>query len=262
MINLLRSCLPPSRLTFCSSIASISASLGPYPLQEEISTSPSDSDNKGYSQSKWVAEAICSSASKLAELKGRIKIVRLGQLTGDTENGVWNMSEAWPLMLGTVKVVGSLPRISQELNWLPFDVAARCILDISFTEAEGEGASGTPVYHVLNNSKKHNWKDLLRWVAEFRDEPFEVVDPMVWLERMDQLKSHPAKNLLWLWKQSLPEQMTKDVCESKKKEMSFSTQHSGEVSKSFANFSGVDKALVRKIWDWLDKETQSGGQWN
>ena len=63
----------------------------------------------GYAQSKWVAEQLCSEASR----KGLDVIVyRLGQLCGDTKKGVWNETEGWPLLIKSAEVTGVLPRIN------------------------------------------------------------------------------------------------------------------------------------------------------
>lgn len=67
----------------------------------------------GYSRSKWVAEAICARAHEKSRLKGRISIVRIGQLCGDTKSGIWNVTEAWPLMLSSVEVLGALPDLDE-----------------------------------------------------------------------------------------------------------------------------------------------------
>lgn len=62
----------------------------------------------GYSQAKWVAEHICGRAFE-GSLRGRVSIARIGQLCGDTLHGVWNESEAWPLLVATSRYVQCLP---------------------------------------------------------------------------------------------------------------------------------------------------------
>lgn len=121
----------PPRLIFCSSVASVSrypTAGGPIP-EAEIPT-PSSSGPTGYARSKWVAEAICAAAHKSTRLRDRISISRVGQLSGASDTGVWNASEAYPLMLSSVKATGVLPDLKGEvLSWLPVDVAARAFVE-------------------------------------------------------------------------------------------------------------------------------------
>jgi thioester reductase-like protein len=54
-------------------------------------------------------------------------VVRAGQLTGDTMQGVWNEAEVFPAIVRSSIVLESLPDsdpTGQEVSWLPVDVAA------------------------------------------------------------------------------------------------------------------------------------------
>ncbi|KAH6676732.1 hypothetical protein B0J14DRAFT_691029 [Halenospora varia] len=88
LINVAMTCRLPPKLVFCSSTASVLGSNHPSTISEVISTDPSDSDRLGYSKSKWIAEAICDKASHNEKFKGRFHLVKIGQLTGDMQNGV------------------------------------------------------------------------------------------------------------------------------------------------------------------------------
>ena len=183
-------------------------------------------------------------------MHGRIKIVRVGQLTGDTENGIWNMSEAWPLMLSTAKELKCLPVIKQRLDWLPLDVAARAVVDLAFQRQE-EKTQQVSVYHVVNSTEQNDWEDLLRWLKEIRDESFEVVEPGIWLDKLEALESHPAKKLLWLWEKAFRNQNGMDSVE-------LSVNRTMRASKALREFIGVDEPLTRKIWAWLEDEIAEG----
>ena len=67
--------------------------------------------------------------------------------------------------------------------------------------------STVPVYHIVNNDRTRSWKDLLRWTQKLSPQPFEIVSPSQWIERLEQLRGedaeHPAMKLLGLWKDAV-----------------------------------------------------------
>ena len=247
LLTLEMSCSRQTQFLFCSSTASVLGPNQPTKIKEIISRDPSDSDVLGYSRSKWVAEAICDSASGLPNMSQRIKILRIGQLTGDTENGIWNMSEAWPLMLSTVKTLGCLPCIDEKLTWLPVDIAAQTVLDIALGNTEVHDDMTCSVYHIINNRQEISWMDLLGWI-ENTGQHFKVLDLGSWLTKLDKLNGHPAKSLSGLWRDGIGSQ-------KKDGEVGvFDVKRSIASSDCLRNFGGVDEPLIRKIWGWVDSE--------
>lgn len=262
-----------ARMIFCSSTASVLSS-SHTPIQEIISRNPADADSLGYSQSKWVAESICASASKLEGLRARISVLRIGQLTGDMENGIWNMSEAWPLMLSTVDNLDCLPDLNEErLSWLPVDVAANAVCEIALAsqkaqisgsketgEVRENGERTCPVYHLVANitPKTPTWTDLLAWIQTARKEPFAIVPPQIWLDKLRCLDQHPAQALLGLWDRAYGSQAEDGQQDGKNAQMRptklFNTARVEAVSTSMRNLELVDEKLVNKIWVWLEGE--------
>jgi thioester reductase-like protein len=175
-------------------------------ITEAISSSPDDSDTLGYSKSKWVAEAICFRVAQSFDKNLRVKIVRVGQLTGDTEQGIWKMSEAYPLMLSTVRELGCLPRINDKLTWPPLDVAAKAVCEIALEYGERSvdraREKSCEVYHIINNDTSVSFGELLGWIKKIQKEPIEIVEPMIWLEKLDKFDNHPAKALVGLWRRA------------------------------------------------------------
>jgi thioester reductase-like protein len=273
LLNLSISSLQNVKMIFCSSTASILSSTQST-IPESISINPEDADTLGYSRSKWVAESVCYSASQLEGMQGRIKVLRIGQLTGDTENGIWNMSEAWPLMLSTVDRLGCLPDLKAErLDWVPVDVAAKSVVEIAFhdnasllqqqstngKENEGLESEHGIVYHLVANRfpKTPTWSDMLAWVQKARSkttkQPFEVVEPEIWLTKFRSLNHHPAKPLLGLWERAYGGQKhgNKDQLRPTK---TFETSRAAKLSESMKNLKLVDEELVAKIWGWIQGE--------
>lgn len=130
-----------TRFFFCSSIASVLGGSTSDPVTETFSDNPGTASAIGYSQSKWVAEAVCRQARD-AGIGTGAQVLRIGQLCGDTHTGYWNEKEGWPLLLRTAQTTGSLPLLSevstvaslvrlthvvQEPSWLPVDLAARAM---------------------------------------------------------------------------------------------------------------------------------------
>lgn len=101
---------------FCSSTASVLGPSASSPVPELVSQDPRDASTTGYARSKWVAEAICAKVHDSTSLHNHIAILRIGQLTGDTKSGVWNVNEAWPLLLSSVELTGVLPDLDEVIS--------------------------------------------------------------------------------------------------------------------------------------------------
>lgn len=254
LINLATSFIQPAKLIFCSSTASVTEYSVDKDREDDrgipeiVSHDPSNAGKLGYSRSKWVAEHICNLAAR--DSNANIRIARIGQLTGDMKNGIWNMKEAWPLMLSTVHQLGCLPDIDEPLSWLPLNTAAQAIIDIADSKNILEHGE-CPVYHVVNNCSSTTWKDLLRWLGSVKE--FEIVSPSVWLDRLEGLKDHPAKQLLSLWENAYVEGQTS-------KQIVFSTPEAAKVSESLRSVPEVNEELVLKIWKWMEKGRLQNGE--
>ena len=221
---------------------------------ETISTDTSDAGTSGYSRSKWVAEAICAAAAQ--ELPGLLNILRIGQLTGDTKDGIWNISEAWPLMMSTLDVLDCLPQIEETLNWLPLDTAGAAVVEIALQTKQGHDQHR--VYHLVNTSSETTWSDLLAWTRESVTRPFDIVSSRVWLEKLENYpKRHPAKNLIGLWRNAYINEDGDRKSFSPQSETLFSISEARKESIAMQKLETVDQSLVNKIWSWLDGEVKA-----
>lgn len=251
------------KFQFCSSIASVSSSSSSS-IAEQISDEPSDASPIGYSRSKWVAESICVKAHTFAQeacIPLDIEILRIGQLCGDTKYGIWNKTEAWPLMLSTFDVVGCLPDLSHEqINWLPLDTAACAIGEVAFRKGPEDVSEAAPiVYHIVNPHSKPSWRQMLHWLQEKEGDRLQIVAPATWLQLIeDRLASdypdHPSRKLLSLWKDAY---LLRGENVDRKAE--FVTTRAASVSHTMKCVTPVSRDLVEKMWDWIRRSIRPDG---
>jgi thioester reductase-like protein len=277
----------PPRFIFCSSTASV---LGPNvtsPIPEEISQDPESASPLGYSRSKWVAEAICEQAHLTTTLRDRISVLRVGQLCGDTESGIWNVTEAWPLMLSSVSVTKSLPDLKDALDWLPVDIAAQAIMEIAmpddsqppaYSEVKPNTSQQTPVYHILNPATHPTWTSLLSWLLKLYPD-FDILPPATWVARLDSLRGenaeHPARKLLGLWKDAYASDDASHSVQAEGEEegeeygggeekgeakacVAFIMERTKEAVSVMRDVRPVDEELFEKIWGWVERAMIGG----
>ncbi|KAF7192617.1 Adenylate-forming reductase [Pseudocercospora fuligena] len=249
---------------FCSSTASVanfSCSSPGELVPESIITDPNVSSPAGYSRSKWVAENICHQAA-LANpgLARSLSVVRVGQLSGDTVHGIWNKSEAYPLMLGTAEVTGCLPDLPDEgVAWLPVDKAAAAFVQLGLDDLDQHQGEGVSALHVLNQDTTTSWRMLLDWIRSA--ESFEVVPPYEWLERLEKLSStdeedhgenndgHPALMLLDFWKQAYGGNGGGSGKEAAGPGLEI--QRTIAAMPTLAEIKPVDREYALKLWKWI-----------
>ncbi|KAF4969423.1 hypothetical protein FSARC_3354 [Fusarium sarcochroum] len=183
-----------ARFFFCSSVSSAGGSPRPGQVLEAQVPSPAHAQHTGYARSKYVAEHITGNARKNAGAPARV--LRLGQLVGDTKVGEWNTTEGIPLMIQTAVTLGALPDLNEEMTWLPVDLAASTILDLanlSGKEPSNRDSDPDLVYHILNPARFHWSKQMLPSMisAGFK---FETLPTSEWMDRLRNSDRDPAKN--------------------------------------------------------------------
>ena len=256
--------ISPARFLFCSSTASVLGPCTKSPIPERLSHDPLSASPLGYSRSKWVAESICEQAHLHTRMKDRITVLRIGQLCGDTESGIWNVTEAWPLMLSSVKVTGSLPDLKGEkLGWLPVDVAAQAVIEISTSRAADSSDNEIPVHHLLNPSTESTWADLLSWLQNMIP-AFVIVPPSTWVSQVDNLKGeaakHPVRKLLGLWKDAYcsGDDGKEEDTHEKEEGVRFEMAETMKVAAVMRDVKPIGEEQFVKIWGWIDREMVGG----
>ena len=197
--NLLNFCLrshlaTPAKFFFCSSVSTASTTPQPASIPEHTIANLDHAQKTGYGRSKLVTEHIVRNAMLKTGIYGRV--LRIGQLSGDTVNGIWNETEAIALMIRTAITTESLPALDERPSWLPVDTCAKCIADLSIsTTNRTEQEDADLVYHLVNPCR-FSWKsDLLPALLKRTELPnFAIVSPQEWLQRLEQSEQDAVKN--------------------------------------------------------------------
>ncbi|CRG85128.1 L-aminoadipate-semialdehyde dehydrogenase [Talaromyces islandicus] len=198
--NLINICLStrrpsPAEFYFCSSISAAAGT----PLPANIAEGPipelAHAQSMGYARSKLVAERIVHTAAKATGMVA--KVLRIGQIVGDTVTGYWNPTEAIPLMLQTAKTLGALPALDETPSWLPVDVVANAVLELSgiFPNDGSKSFAHNPdvVYHV-QNSRTFRWTEDLLPALQRSGLKFEILPKREWVQRLRESEQDPQKN--------------------------------------------------------------------
>lgn len=256
-----------TRFAFVSSTAAIlSASK---PISETLSLNVSDASGTGYGKSKWAAEKILREICSEAKWPD-VTILRVGQLTGNSISGAWNLREAWPLMMDAgfrllqddkKALLPDLSNISdKELDWLPVDLAAKSVLEIALAESEGEIKSKLNVFHVVSSlASGPTWADVKNWLGQpvnlnlkCQKKSFEVefLPPQQWLDLLEekghQGHKHLAMSLIPLWRNGwiedqisiLEEQFSTEEAQRHSKTMQAQTVGKGVTKEDFLRMLG------------------------
>ena len=101
----------PAHIFFCSSIAAALGTPGPATIPEGPIQDLSFTLPQGYGRSKLVGEHILQNATTRAGALTRT--LRSGQVVGDSKMGLWNDSEAIPLIIRSALTLKALPALDE-----------------------------------------------------------------------------------------------------------------------------------------------------
>ncbi|PSR72124.1 hypothetical protein PHLCEN_2v12004 [Hermanssonia centrifuga] len=142
----------------------------------------------GYSESKWIAEGILSSASQKRGLP--TTCVRVGQLCGGA-SGYWNEKEYFPALVKSSLYASCLPDVAGTVSWIPSNDAALALVQMR--------GSHEPILH-LAHPRPVAWKTFLQRIAERMQVPLVSYD--VWLGALERSKSQSQELELDLLRQN------------------------------------------------------------
>ncbi|KAI5814930.1 hypothetical protein BZA77DRAFT_371224 [Pyronema omphalodes] len=244
--NLINFCLasPQNIIPSFNFISSVSTAMGrPEKTVPEVLPEFSHAMPMGYAHSKMVVEYLCDAAAKKTGMTARI--LRVGQVVGDTKHGRWNATEAIPLTVQAAVTVGALPVLATDENvsWLPVDATAATVVDLSLQEKKE-----SRVFNVCHPG-------LLKWNEDFLPAlkksglEFEAVDGAEWVKRLEK-EQNPAKNppikLLDFFRMRFGGKMTAEPY--------FETKASCENSKTLQGVQNVNQELVAKFVKYWKEE--------
>ncbi|KAI9293859.1 acetyl-CoA synthetase-like protein, partial [Neoconidiobolus thromboides FSU 785] len=87
--------------------------------------------SNGYNLSKLVTENILLKWAGHYNLN--ISIHRIGQVSGDSINGIWNTSEYFPLLVKNIYTMKVAPETFMSINWIPVDYAAKALVEFQLS---------------------------------------------------------------------------------------------------------------------------------
>ncbi|KAI9477981.1 MAG: hypothetical protein EXX96DRAFT_483709 [Benjaminiella poitrasii] len=183
----------PMHVHFISSISASAAADGekvtetPLPLDAHV-TMP-----MGYAHSKFVVEKLLNYLT--AEKNFPCFVERVGQVCGDSKNGIWNVTEQFPLMfVGGGSVMHKMPELSTIIDWIPVDYAAATVVDIMLRTVSLAADINNSTYHIVN-PQLVSWEDVLK-AMRGAGMTFDTVPREEWIDELAKDDSNPAARLL------------------------------------------------------------------
>jgi len=190
----------------------------------------------GYAQSKVVTEHLVKRAADQTGMAART--LRIGQIIADTQRGIWNATEAIPLMLQSAVTFGAIPALDESPLWLPVDVVAKVVIEISLSEA------GPGVMNVVASKPFHWTRDLIPKLHA-AGLKFEELGQREWMKKLRESNPDPGQN---------PPVKLLDFFASKydndntvRKGLRYDTQLAQSYSPSLASAKVLDQELVNKF---------------
>ncbi|KAL3466049.1 hypothetical protein BJX64DRAFT_296438 [Aspergillus heterothallicus] len=187
--NLIDLCLEvrgpvPANFSFCSSVSTVARTPGNW-VTEALPESLSHAQSMGYAQSKLVTEHIVNRASHATSMSSRV--LRVGQIIADTTHGIWNATEAIPMIFQTAETIKALPLLEDILSWTPVDTIASAVIEAT------RSSSASDVLNITNPTLNHWTRDLLPLLSQAGLE-FEPLPKREWLDHLRKSNPDPAAN--------------------------------------------------------------------
>ncbi|THH28492.1 hypothetical protein EUX98_g5704 [Antrodiella citrinella] len=167
----------PVKLLFSSSIAAAQAwNLADGSVPEEVLPDAAVAVGTGYGSSKYVTERLLAKARE----NGLETIsFRIGQLSGSTTTGAWNITDWVPIIVKSSITLGYLPDINGLVDWTPLDIAAQTVVDAV------ESPEPLPTLVNIVHPRPTRWSDVFAAVNTTLGGHLHVVPFSKWLSKVE-----------------------------------------------------------------------------
>ncbi|KAF9980653.1 hypothetical protein BGZ75_008183 [Mortierella antarctica] len=249
----LRSSSQPKRVLFTSSVSVAlmypAVSGGSYNVPEDELDIQAASAVAGYSRSKFAAERILMEASR--QLGVPAKVVRVGQIAGDREHGVWtNATEMSALLTCAPITIHALPSsgVSKIIDWVPVDDVARALLEFAL-----DTPRTTSMYNLVN-PKSISWSEFVAILRRALPKTnFDVQPYSKWVEGLskdldsgDSEEDIKKRNPFFELIPFLQQQVADDGVDADSKTLVFMTDSAQRDSSVIRGLPAIDDALIRR----------------
>jgi carbohydrate kinase (thermoresistant glucokinase family) len=224
----------PAAFNFCSSVSAVASTPGGF-VPEALPTSLTYAQGMGYAQSKLVTEYLVQRAGIETEMHARV--LRVGQVIADTQHGIWNDKEAIPMMLQAGITIGAIPALDESPLWLPVDVVAQTVTEISLSDAPAG------VMNVVSHQPFHWTRDLLPKLRATGLQ-FEEVGQREWIKRLRASNPDPVANPPIRLVEFFAKKYDND---KKRKGLHYDTSFARWLSPALATAPGLDQDIVGKF---------------
>lgn len=187
----------PARFFFCSSIATALGTPPPATIPETTISDLKAALPQGYARSKLVSEHVAVNAAR--DTGALTRVLRIGQIVGDGKAGLWNDTEAIPLIIRSALTLKTLPALDETESWLPVDIVATTILDLAgiSTGAVPVSDSDTDLVYNLENPHTFPWTGSLLPELQRSGLEFSTVPVAEWLQKLQEYErsgAEPGRN--------------------------------------------------------------------
>ncbi|KAK5062716.1 hypothetical protein LTR84_004790 [Exophiala bonariae] len=242
--NLMLLCLSaqqhqPASFNFCSSVSTVVNTPGDT-VPEALPESFSCAQGMGYAQSKLVTENLVAQAAKQTGMPARV--LRIGQIVADTKHGIWNATEAIPLMLQAATTIGALPALDESPRWLPVDTVAESVIAISLPELQAETQDS--FFNIVNPRSFHWTGDLLP-ALRATGLQFEEVGQREWVARLRKSNPDPEVNPTIKLVEFFAGKYDNDV--TKRRNLGYETRVTEKAAPVLSSVPALQSELVQKF---------------
>ena len=240
------------RIAFVSSISSVGPWNRKYSDEGIPETAIQDFNaalDIGYGQSKNVAERILEQASTAHDIP--VSIFRIGQIGGPSEHSSklvkWPPRDSVPAMLRTSEAIGCVPNDLPSVDWIPVNVVAKILIEVTLYEFDNSGVDNLRHYNVVN-PRPVDWSKFLDLSIQKLGPDIQAVPLSRWVENLYSFDRTDLKELL-----SKPALKTRDffaLMASNGATTRFQTGKCAVASTTMASLPPADEALMQ---EWLEQ---------